>query len=503
MQSDQNVRSLQARANTLTTMKDSLQSDLKQLHHQIADLSHKSGMNDVCACKSKPKRSVHRQQQIPEWISDNQALREAIARGLPSNYNFEIAKTIWRLSQCEPKCCRVALQFPEGLLMYACIISDILEQFAEVECCIMADVAYGACCIDDYTCKALQCDFLVHYGHSCLVPISQLCDEYYQRVLYVFVEIAINTQHFIASMKHNFDPLRHYKDKRIVIAGTVQFTHMLAGIKQSLCDEHGYRDDHILIPQAKPLSPAEVLGCTSPDLRQAYGDDTDIECVVFVADGRFHLESLMIANPHISQKGGFFRYNPYDCKFTKEAYNTALMHTMRQQAIESAKRKYDAVWCVILSTLGRQGNVGILRRLCSMLKAKRIRYVTVLMSEIYGDKLAQFDLTAVQCFVQIGCPRLSIDWGTDVLSEQMGGTRAPPPLLNAYEATVALQQVEWRSVYPMDYYKSDGGVWSNYYMTDAEKRDKERQRKEKRKLLRKQRLLQKNKSDHHIAMQYQ
>jgi 2-(3-amino-3-carboxypropyl)histidine synthase len=32
----------------------------------------------------------------------------------------------------------------------------------------MGDVTYGACCIDDFTAKALDAGFLVHYGHSCL-----------------------------------------------------------------------------------------------------------------------------------------------------------------------------------------------------------------------------------------------------------------------------------------------------------------------------------------------
>jgi len=47
---------------------------------------------------------------------------------LPANYNFEIHKTVWRLRQAAAK--RVALQFPEGLLMYACVIADLLEDHA-------------------------------------------------------------------------------------------------------------------------------------------------------------------------------------------------------------------------------------------------------------------------------------------------------------------------------------------------------------------------------------
>jgi 2-(3-amino-3-carboxypropyl)histidine synthase len=52
--------------------------------------------------------------------------------------------------------------------MFSCIISDILEQFLGIDTLILGDVTYGACCVDDYTAKALGCDFMVHYGHSCL-----------------------------------------------------------------------------------------------------------------------------------------------------------------------------------------------------------------------------------------------------------------------------------------------------------------------------------------------
>lgn len=68
----------------------------------------------------------------------------------------------------------VALQFPEGLLMYACMISDILEKFTNSECIIMADVTYGACCIDDFTVKEVGGDFLIHYGKEVQIIFSQM-----------------------------------------------------------------------------------------------------------------------------------------------------------------------------------------------------------------------------------------------------------------------------------------------------------------------------------------
>ena len=462
--------------------------------HQSTETKSTAIIKSKSLCKS-PKRSVYRQNQIPDSILNNKQLQDAITRGLPSNYDFEINKTIWRLSKCSPPCKRIGLQFPEGLLMYACIIADILEQFVpSTECIILGDVTYGACCIDDYTSSALNCDFLIHYGHSCLIPINDMMDKYYQRILYVFVTISINPTHLIKTIKLNFDPLHAFSDKRMVIAGTIQFVSILQSIKAQLCELHGYKDENIIIPQAKPLSPAEVLGCTSPDLTEKYGDH--IDACIFLSDGRFHLESIMIANPQIAERDGFFRYNPYDNRITKEEYNTGLMHQIRQKAIAIAQTKYDKTWCIILSTLGRQGNVRIIERIQQMMEDKGIKFITVLLSEIYGEKLKRFDLNQIQCFVQIGCPRLSIDWGQDVISGE------DIPLLNAYEATVALKQMEWRKVYPMDYYRSDGGVWSNYYMTDSERKKKEMERKERRKLLRKQRMLNKQKKSN-VVVQYQ
>ena len=48
----------------------------------------------------------------------------------------------------------------------------------------------------------------------------------------------------------------------------------------------------------------ETLGCTSAVLSKKEGGNV----VVFIADGRFHMEGAMIANPsHI-----YYQYNPYE-----------------------------------------------------------------------------------------------------------------------------------------------------------------------------------------------
>ena len=122
-----------------------------------------------------------------------------------------------------------------------------------------------------------------------------------------------------------------------------------------------YSFTNLKIPQAKPRSGGEVLGCTSPALPQAETDLDGIgsglkqqDSVVFVSDGRFHIESTMIKNPHVR----FYQYNPYSREMTEEVYLHEEMHTIRRREVEKAKQAQ--MFGIIFGTLGRQGNQTLL-----------------------------------------------------------------------------------------------------------------------------------------------
>ena len=65
--------------------------------------------------------------QVPSEILQDSQLNAAI-KALPSNYSFEIHKTIHHIRKNNSK--MVALQMPEGLQMFACTIADIIERCA-------------------------------------------------------------------------------------------------------------------------------------------------------------------------------------------------------------------------------------------------------------------------------------------------------------------------------------------------------------------------------------
>ncbi|XP_012990521.1 2-(3-amino-3-carboxypropyl)histidine synthase subunit 1 isoform X1 [Esox lucius] len=359
--------------------------------------------------------------QIPDEILQDLELQEAIC-ALPGNYNFEIHKTVWRIRQAKSK--RVALQLPEGLQMFACVIADIIERFTEADTIVMGDVTYGACCVDDFTARALGADFMVHYGHSCLVPIDSTAGI---KMLYVFVDIQMDNAHFLDTVKFNFP-----RGQSLALVSTIQFVAALQAVSAALGLEY-----EVSVPQCRPLSPGEVLGCTSPRLNQ------NTNAVIYLGDGRFHLESIMIANPEIPA----YRYDPYSKVFSREYYDHEAMRSIRLQAIDKARSAQR--WGLILGTLGRQGNPKVLEHLESKLESLGKSFTRVLLSEIFPSKL---DLMAeVDAWVQVACPRLSIDWGSAFSK----------PLLSPYEAAVALQQVGWQEVYPMDFYSNQSlGPWT-------------------------------------------
>jgi len=313
---------------------------------------------------------------------------------------------------------------------------------------ILGDVTYGGCCIDDVTAKFIEADFLVHYGHSCLVPVDHVS----VRCMYVFVDVLFDVYHFVESVKLNV-PLRALPNiveseepqqppaKRIALLGTIQYSRALHEACELLSEHFG--SSNVIIPRESPLTSGEVLGCTSPTL--ITGDERDCEICIFVSDGRFHLESAMIQNPSVF----FYRYDPFSKKLFHETYGHEEMHNNRRTAISRARNAQSVG--IILSTLGRQGSIGILENLERLLAEKNILYFVILMGEILPHKLKAFK--GVDAFIQVGCPRLSIDWGHhyDV------------PLLTPYECYVAFSSsVTYKEVYPMDFYSKQGGVWSNY-----------------------------------------
>lgn len=339
--------------------------------------------------------------------------------GIPENYNFEIQKVLKTIEKTKSK--KITLQFPDGLLAYAPLIIDSIQiHFPESECLIMNDVVYGACCIDD---KSIKSDLLIHFGHSCLIPITEM----ETRVLYIFVDIKIDIDHLYQLIINNFTG-------KVAIIGTIQFNASVNKLKRLIesKSKENNLDISAMVPQIKPLSPGEVLGCTSPVI-------SGVTDVIYIGDGRFHLESAMIRNPDLN----FYKYCPFTRKLTKEFYDFKKMKEIRENEISKALQGKS--FGVILGSLGRQGNKKIFENVVKKLESYgKYKIYKIIVEEINERILDSYSF--IDSFVQVSCPRLSIDWGVCYKK----------PLLSPFE-------LFYKNDYKMDYYSSEGSApWKNY-----------------------------------------
>lgn len=373
------------------------------------------------------------------------------------------------------------------------------------------------------------------------------------RCLYVFVEIGVDTQHLLSTILLNFpscltspspststssngapalsidsdpdgiDIKGKGRECHLAVVGTVQFLNAVHGLKADLetpektklkprtrkaitgseqaANEVEHEDSQsevkwrVTIPQVKPLSPGEILGCTAPKLPK------DVDGLLYIGDGRFHLESIMIANPHVPA----YRYDPYSKKLTREGYEHEEMLKLRGEAIASARQTLPSStinpdasascnWGIVLGTLGRQGSLSVLKTITSSLPS--LNTIPILLSELSPAKLAIL-APYISTFVQTSCPRLSIDWGYAF----------PRPLLSTYEASVALGKVNsrWTSSssvvnqkpatvggkkeiqgdkeehdYPMDFYADMSlGAWTPRWHVGQKELERKRKKEER------------------------
>ncbi|KAI5129782.1 2-(3-amino-3-carboxypropyl)histidine synthase [Nematocida parisii] len=314
---------------------------------------------------------------------------------LPPNYKFELQKTIRQIERRKSK--RVAIQFPEGIIHLSTVISDIIRANTDVEAVfILSDVVYGAYCIDDVSGYLIDCDLLIHYGHSCLFEVTKSLIQ----VMYIFVEIQFDITHCLKMIN------KHIKTENLSILGTIQYNSTVRKIKRELeatTHQNKLEDKECpcapsggyYIPRMQPLSPGEVLGCTSPKV--------STDTILFIAEGRFHLESLMIHNPNKT----YYKYCPSSKKLSLETHDYGRFLEIRKSIKRTSLNTQEYV--IIFGTLGRQGSAGILKRLVDDLNQRNRKYYVVFLSEVDETFVESLKNVTV---IEVACPRIAIDWGT-------------------------------------------------------------------------------------------
>ena len=201
------------------------------------------------------------------------------------------------------------------------------------------------------------------------------------------------------------------KSIQLAIVATIQYQPYLTQLKEQLTEYS------VVLPKIDPLPEGITLGCTVPPL------GNEKMSVVFIGGGLFHAEAVAYNYPN----NYVYSYDPRNQTLVPVSVDKIKFREIMKKKIECARNeKYIGI---ITSTLGRQGNQKVADNIVQIVK--NIGKIPVIT---YADEISTALLDSyseVKVWVQVACPRLSIDWGEDFRQV----------LITPYEAFVAFTDV--------------------------------------------------------------
>jgi len=312
---------------------------------------------------------------------------------------------------------KILIQLPEGLKQYAPeILNKLKSKLRNIEYIISGDSCWGGCDIAVNETKNLGADLLLHFGHSKFIKNNELN----KNIIYIDIKDKTN---LINLIKNSLLKLKDYKS--IALVSSVQHLHKLEEIKEF----YEKNNKKIKIPNAIGFADkgGHVTGCEYSGLK-LLNTSNKIDCVVVIGN-QFHGlgASLALINKDV------FLIDTYNNKIV--LMNDLRDKIIKQRAISIEKfKKTKKIGIIIESKLGQ--SFGSFEKLKSLFEKQGKQVILISMNEITPEKL--FNFYSIDGFVELGCPRISIDDYERYLKSDL-----KKPVITFKEALVVLNQISW------------------------------------------------------------
>ena len=328
------------------------------------------------------------------------------------NYNFKIAEVIEKIKELKAK--KIALQFPEGLKIYATSVANEIESKTNSKVIILGDACYGACDVSDQDMMNLV-DLIVHFGHTPL-PLNY-------KIPIIFVE-AYSLINIEDSMKKSLKNLEGYNN--IGLVTTTQHLNVLEKMK-TILEKKGKK---VFLKKGIGTKEGQVLGCNFSAIK-----DLPVEAYLYVGSGNFHplgiklftKKPVIIADPYMG-----------DVRSIDE-FSDKILRVRFAKIVKAGEANN---FGVIVSSKEGQFRLELAYHLKEMIQNSGRKAVIIMMNSITPALLMAYrDLDA---FVITACPRIAID----------DASMYEKPLITPQELEIVLNKRDW-SNYEMDEIKYD------------------------------------------------
>ncbi|KAH6609069.1 diphthamide biosynthesis 2 [Trichoderma cornu-damae] len=321
---------------------------------------------------------------------------------------------------------RVALQFPDHMLVDAPRVVEVLKQELESasteegardwRICILADTSYSACCVDEIAAEHANADVVVHYGRTCLSPTSRL------PVIYVYTSHELDHDAVVEQFTREFGD----KDTRVVVMADLTYQNHVGPIAKALGDM-GYGN---VMATEVVRDPAGII----PNRRVVAGGSMDEG--LLKSHSLFHISdppaSLLLAlQSRFASLHVLSVPSPSSPSLDNPTFRTAGL--LRRRFARVLSLASAGVIGILVNTLSVSNYLSSIELLRKKIAGAGKKSYTVVVGKLNPAKLANF--AEIEGWVVVGC------WESGLIEDDVGYWR---PVITPFEMEVALMSEEER-----------------------------------------------------------
>ncbi|XP_059183270.1 2-(3-amino-3-carboxypropyl)histidine synthase subunit 2 [Centropristis striata] len=366
---------------------------------------------------------------------------------------YQIKKTCDFISEHQFQ--KVALQFPDELLVDSIAIAAEIERKTNARPFILGDTSYGSCCVDEVAAEHVGAGCLVHYGAACLSPSRRL------PLIYVFERRAVDLQRCSAA----FRELHPDTQSHTVILYDVNYAHSIDDLLTILLPEYpNLVGSELVVEGEQCYSHGRTKGRQDDNkqLINLFGRQFSLKSGLSITDySMFYVgqEGATLRNFMMTwNRCSFSSFDPVTMTGRTESIsiNRALMK--RYYAIERAK---DAnVVGILVGTLGVADYLAIIQQLKETIRAAGKKCYMFAMGKLNVPKLANF--LEIDIFVLIACPENSL----------LDSSEFYKPVVTPFEMELACNRKrEWSEEYVTDFRRLLPGGQSHVPLAEQQEDD--------------------------------
>ena len=291
----------------------------------------------------------------------------------------DLSSAIKALKKAKAK--KVFLQVPEGLKTKAENIVEELETKG-FEVATSMDPCFGACDIKQAEAKRMDCDSILHLGHTKFVDKSSI------PIVYAPLKYDLG-ERFERIVKISIEWLKNENVKEVGLVTTAQFLDYLPLLKKEF-EKVGIKT---FIGKGKRVEDGQILGCNYSSAQ------VKAETILYFGDGLFHPLGI-----YFSTQKKVILANPLsmEMKDLEEEKNDFVKR--RILMIERAKQAKS--FAVLVSTKEGQNRVSEAEKIKKELKKAGKEAKIYSMDFISNEAMLGINAEA---FINTACPRISID----------------------------------------------------------------------------------------------